>query len=102
RQQRFNRPGQAAARTVSKRLKGSVLYARFSTPRTPRSVPLLEVTNLYRVGLKPTSFSLPDGTCIAVRGPSGAGKTLLMRAIADLDPNEGTVSLNGEDRATIP
>jgi putative ABC transport system ATP-binding protein len=79
-----------------------VLYARFSTPRTPRSVPLLEVTNLYRVGLKPTSFSLPDGTCIAVRGPSGAGKTLLMRAIADLDPNEGRVMLNGEDRAAIP
>jgi UDP-glucose/iron transport system ATP-binding protein len=63
---------------------------------------LLEIADLHRVGLKPTSFSLPDGSCIAVRGPSGAGKTLLMRAIADLDPNEGTVTLNGEDRAAIP
>jgi phosphate-transporting ATPase len=63
---------------------------------------LLEVTDLQRVGLKPASFSLPEGTCIAVRGPSGAGKTLLMRAIADLDPNEGQVTLNGEDRALIP
>jgi putative ABC transport system ATP-binding protein len=63
---------------------------------------LLEITDLHRVGLKPTSFSLQDGTCIAVRGPSGAGKSLLMRAIADLDPNEGRVVLNGEDRATIP
>jgi phosphate-transporting ATPase len=63
---------------------------------------LLEISDLHRVGLKPASFSLPDGTCIAVRGPSGAGKTLLMRAIADLDPNEGRVTLNGEDRAAIP
>ena len=63
---------------------------------------MLEVSDLHRVGLKPASFSLPDGTCIAVRGPSGAGKTLLMRAIADLDPNEGRVTLNGEDRAAIP
>jgi len=63
---------------------------------------LLEISDLHRVGLKPASFSLPGGTCIAVRGPSGAGKTLLMRAIADLDPNEGRVSLNGEDRAAIP
>lgn len=63
---------------------------------------MLEVTDLHRAGLKPASLSLPEGTCIAVRGPSGAGKTLLMRAIADLDPNEGRVTLNGEDRAAIP
>ena len=63
---------------------------------------MLEVSDLHRVGLKPTSFSLPHGTCIAVKGPSGAGKTLLMRAIADLDPNEGRVTLNGEDRVLIP
>ena len=36
-----------------------------------------------------------------VRGPSGAGKTLLLRAIADLDPNEGLVCLDGRDRSTI-
>ena len=63
---------------------------------------MLEVADLHRVGLKPTSFLLPSATCIAVKGPSGAGKTLLMRAIADLDPNEGRVTLNGEDRALIP
>src|SRR5207248_885900 len=36
------------------------------------------------------------------RGPSGAGKTLLLRAIADLDPNGGSARLQGRDRATIP
>ena len=34
-------------------------------------------------------------------GPSGAGKTLLLRAVADLDPNEGLVTLDGRDRSTI-
>src|SRR5215831_4060928 len=29
------------------------------------------------------------------------GKTLLLRAIADLDPNDGFVSLDGRDRAAI-
>src|SRR5438046_3138824 len=36
-----------------------------------------------------------------MRGPSGAGKTLLLRAVADLDPNEGLVTLEGRDRSTI-
>lgn len=31
-------------------------------------------------------------------GPSGGGKSRLLRAIADLDPNEGEVTLDGEDR----
>ena len=36
-----------------------------------------------------------------MKGPSGAGKTLLLRAIADLDPNQGVVSLEGRERSTI-
>ncbi len=63
---------------------------------------MLEVVNLHRVGLKPASFTLASGECVAVRGPSGAGKTLLLRAIADLDPNDGQVSLDGQDRETVP
>lgn len=34
-------------------------------------------------------------------GPSGAGKTQLLRAIADLDPNEGQVVLEGKTRDSM-
>src|SRR5215217_699140 len=40
-----------------------------------------------------------------MRGPAGAsgsGKTQLLRAVADLDPNEGTVLLDGIPRETLP
>jgi UDP-glucose/iron transport system ATP-binding protein len=63
--------------------------------------PILQLCDLRTNLLKPASLSLSAGECIAVRGPSGAGKTLLLRAIADLDPNEGLVWLDGCDRSTI-
>ena len=71
-------------------------------PPFPIDAPLLQVRNLRTKILKPVSFTLARGECIAVKGPSGAGKTLLLRAIADLDPNRGVVSLEGRDRSTIP
>jgi len=69
---------------------------------TPKAGALLEVDGLHRSGLQPASFSLAAGECIAVHGHSGSGKTLLLRALADLDPNRGVVRLEGRDRATIP
>jgi len=81
--------------------------ARPDVPKDPdppfqTDAPLLQVRDLQTKLLKPLSFSLAAGKCIAVRGPSGAGKTLLLRAIADLDPNQGSVRLEGRDRLTIP
>lgn len=63
---------------------------------------MLVVERLSRLGLPPVSFTLAAGECLVVTGPSGAGKTVLLRAIADLDPSEGAVSLDGVDRAAIP
>ncbi|HEX3536789.1 MAG TPA: ATP-binding cassette domain-containing protein [Stellaceae bacterium] len=64
---------------------------------TRSSVQLGRAVNFYEYPIR------ADGAeCIAVKGPSGAGKTLLLRAIADLDPNQGVVSLEGRDRFTIP
>src|SRR3954470_23007243 len=62
---------------------------------------MLSVRALKRLHIS-VSFDLADGECIALQGPSGVGKTLLLRAIADLDPNVGTVRLDGVDRDTMP
>lgn len=50
----------------------------------------------------PVSVSVACGECLAIQGASGSGKSLLFRAIADLDPNQGEVYLNGQSRAEIP
>ena len=62
---------------------------------------MLSVRNLSRPGLEPASFDIAAGECVTLRGPSGAGKTLLLRALADLDPNEGEVRLEDNDRRNI-
>ena len=81
--------------------------ARREVPKEPEppfqiDAPLLQIRDLRTNILKPASLALAAGECVAVAGPSGAGKTLLLRAIADLDPNQGMVSLEGRDRSTIP
>lgn len=63
---------------------------------------MLTVRNLHQMDLFPTSFNLEDGECLVVQGPSGSGKSLLLRAIADLDPNQGEIMLDGKSRETIP
>ena len=60
---------------------------------------MLQVRDLRTTILQPASFALSADECVAIRGPSGAGKTLLLRAVAD--PNEGLVTLEGRDRSTI-
>ena len=59
---------------------------------------MLKIHELRRQGLDPVDLELDKGECVAILGPSGSGKTLLLRAIADLDPNDGEVSLDGDDR----
>ena len=63
---------------------------------------MLTVEDLSRPGLGPLSFYIAGGECIALTGPSGAGKTQLLRSIADLDLSEGKVSLNGVLRSDQP
>ncbi|MCP4327473.1 MAG: ATP-binding cassette domain-containing protein [Alphaproteobacteria bacterium] len=61
---------------------------------------MLEIRDLCRPGLEPASLAVEAGEAVAIVGRSGAGKSLLLRAIADLDPNRGRVSLDGQRRET--
>lgn len=61
----------------------------------------LDVVGLSRQGLEPATFTVAAGECLAIWGVSGAGKSLLLRAIADLDPNHGRVSLGGVARESM-
>ena len=63
---------------------------------------MLSVRNLRRLALGPVDLDLNPGETVALVGPSGTGKSMLLRAIADLDPNEGLVSLEGQARETMP
>ncbi|HUS55782.1 MAG TPA: ABC transporter ATP-binding protein [Thermohalobaculum sp.] len=62
---------------------------------------MLVVEGLRTKAGGPVGFSLRGGEVVAVRGPSGSGKSLMLRAIADLDPADGTVTLGGTERALI-
>lgn len=63
---------------------------------------MLRVEHLRVLRLPPLSFQVAAGECLAVEGPSGAGKTVLLRAIADLDPAPGQVFLDGAERTEMP
>ena len=62
----------------------------------------LRVVNL-RSGLAgPFDIAIAAGECLAITGPSGSGKSLFLRMIADLDPAQGEVFLDGIERRSIP
>ncbi len=63
---------------------------------------MLRVEHLRIGELPPLSFEVADGDCLAIEGPSGAGKTRLLRAIADLDPAPGHIFFDGAERNEMP
>lgn len=62
----------------------------------------LIVTDLSFLTMGPFSLNVAPGETVGIRGPSGAGKTLLLRAIADLDPHSGRVAFDGIACEAIP
>jgi len=59
---------------------------------------VLDIENVSCLSLRNVSFSVGSRECVAVTGKSGAGKSLLLRSLADLDPNDGDVKLDGQSR----
>lgn len=61
----------------------------------------LQARGLRHVYAGPFDLDLPPGACLAITGPSGSGKSLLLRMVADLDPHEGEAWLDGVGRNTL-
>jgi ABC-type multidrug transport system ATPase subunit len=67
---------------------------------------MLRVEKLRIDGIPALSFEVAAGECLAIEGPSGAGKTRILRALADLDApsshtSGGHVMLDGVGRTEV-
>lgn len=62
---------------------------------------LLTLDSLSSARLEPVSLECRPGECHAILGPSGSGKSVLLRLIADLDPGEGSAALRGVPRSRM-
>lgn len=74
-------------------------------PVTTREFPLANAPlKLERVtvgDLKPVTLTVAPGEIVCLSGPSGSGKSRLLRALADLDPHGGTVHLGEQAQSGL-
>jgi ABC-type iron transport system FetAB ATPase subunit len=62
----------------------------------------LSIKNLTFLGKGPFTFMVKRGECVGLSGKSGIGKTQLLRAVTDLIPHQGTISLGGRTCSSYP
>jgi len=68
-------------------------------------IALTDVTKRFGdfVAIDNVSLAVEDGALTALLGPSGSGKSSLLRVIAGLEtPDEGTVEISGRDATRVP
>lgn len=63
---------------------------------------LLELKGLRRLNIGPVDLSVDAGECVSITGRSGSGKSVILRAVADLDPHEGDAFLDGQACTSMP
>jgi ABC-type iron transport system FetAB ATPase subunit len=61
----------------------------------------LRIENLCFCDRGPVDLCVDESECVGITGPSGIGKSLLLRAVADIDPHTGFVFLNGIEAGLI-
>lgn len=66
-----------------------------------QDLPFLQIRNLRTRGAGAIDLSAARGECICILGKSGSGKSVFLRLVADLDPGEGTVTLDGIERKAL-
>lgn len=76
-------------------------------PPTPAPPPIsapfaLRARGVTILGGSPLELQVAPGECLALSGPSGTGKSLLLRALADLDPHPGEVWLEDREQQQVP
>jgi ABC-type iron transport system FetAB ATPase subunit len=69
---------------------------------TDASPPFLSIRSLQSPHGGPFDMDVARGECVVIVGKSGAGKSVFLRLLADLDPGTGTVELGGRLRETWP
>lgn len=65
-------------------------------------MPSLLVQQLATRHVGPIDLAVGSAECVCIRGASGSGKTLLLRAIADLDPHRGDALLDAASCSSMP
>lgn len=48
------------------------------------------------------NFSVQAGSCMGITGPSGIGKSILLKALADMLPHQGEIFFDGLESQMIP
>ena len=64
--------------------------------------PLLKAQSLCFLGLGPFNLELQPGERISLSGPSGSGKSQLLRALTDLIPYTGVLQVKGRPAHELP
>ncbi len=63
---------------------------------------LFSVKEFQYHNIGPVSFDVKAGEIMGLSGPSGSGKSLLLRALADMDESSGSVMLDDIEKNQLP